>query len=701
MAAPTFVKDVMPVLNKASCTSGPCHGGAKGKNGFKLSLRGYDPEFDYRAIVHDMSGRRFNRTEPAKSLVLLKPTMELAHGGGQRFESNSRYYETILTWIADGAKFGDPVSATVSKLVLEPAEYFTEKAGSSQPLKVTAHYADGSQRDVTKDAIYTSNTPQVAEVNDDGIIKTVRKGEAAMLVRYEGKLAVMPVTVVTSKPGFAWGNSPEFNYIDRLNNEKLRRLKIQPSELAGDAEFLRRVSLDLIGLPPTPEETRAFVSNRMESRAKRAAMIDKLMAREEFVNHWSVKWSDLLQVNRTKLGDKGVWAFREWIREALIENRPYDKMVRELITARGSTYSNPPANFFRFTREPKVAMETTTQLFLGVRMVCAQCHDHPFEQWTQNQYYNLSAFFGKLAVKGGEAGDEEVVYDKREEFDILHPKDGRVMPAKFLYEVGAVDVREEDLRVSLADWLTSPKNPLFAKSMANRLWSYFFGRGIIEPVDDIRASNPPSNAPLLDAMTKDFLDHGYDLRHLIRTIVNSRTYQLAYRTNEWNEDDESNFSHALPRRLTAEQLFDAVYIAAGTRPKLDMVPKESLAQDLPDPAVGRGGFLDIFGRPERQTSCECERRSEMSLVQALNLLNGSTIAEAIADPAGRIAKLILAGVNDKKLVEEIYLATLGRMAESAETDFALTYLGKGGGRAERAQDLMWALMNSNGFLFNR
>src|SRR5688572_25369452 len=304
MAAPTFVKDVMPVLNKASCTSGPCHGGAKGKNGFKLSLRGYDPEFDYRAIVHDMSGRRFNRTEPAKSLVLLKPTMELAHGGGQRFESNSRYYETILTWIADGAKFGDPVSAMVSKLVLEPAEYFTEKASSSQPLKVTAHYADGSQRDVTKDAIYTSNTPQVAEVNDDGVIKTVRKGEAAMLVRYEGKLAVMPVTVVTSKPGFAWGNSPEFNYIDRLNNEKLRRLKIQPSELATDGEFLRRVSLDLIGLPPTPEETRAFVSNRMESRAKRAAMIDKLMAREEFVNHWSVKWSDLLQVNRTKLGDK-------------------------------------------------------------------------------------------------------------------------------------------------------------------------------------------------------------------------------------------------------------------------------------------------------------------------------------------------------------------------------------------------------------
>jgi hypothetical protein len=699
--APTFVKDVMPILNKAGCTSGPCHGGAKGKNGFKLSLRGYDPEFDYRAIVHDMAGRRFNRTEPSQSLVLLKPAMQLAHGGGLRFEAGTPYYETILEWIAGGAQFGDPVAGQVTKLVVEPAEFFVDKADATQQLKVTAHYADGSNRDVTRDAIYTSNTPQVAEASDSGIVKAIRKGEAAMLVRYEGKLAVLPVTIVTDRAGFAWKNPAEWNYIDRLIGEKLRRLKIQPSEPATDAEFLRRVSLDLIGLPPTPEELRAFVNSRIESHAKRVAMIDKLMAREEFVNHWAVKWSDLLQVNRTKLGDKGVWAFREWIRESLTQNRPYDKMVRELITARGSTYRNPPANFFRFTREPKVAMETTTQLFLGVRMVCAQCHDHPFEQWTQNQYYNLSAFFGKLAVKGGEAGDEEVVYDKREEFEVLHPKDGRVMPAKFLYDVGGASVLEQDLRESLADWLTSPKNPLFAKSMANRLWSYFFGRGIIEPVDDIRASNPASNAALLEALTKDFLESKYDLRHMIRTIVNSRTYQLSYKANDWNQDDEVNFSHALPRRLTAEQLFDAVYIAAGTRPKLDQAPKESLAQDLPDPSIGRGGFLDIFGRPERQTSCECERRSEMSLVQALNLLNGSTIAEAIADPEGRIAKLILGGANDRKLVEEIYQATLGRGPSGAELDFALTYMGKGGGRAERAQDLMWALMNSNGFLFNR
>ncbi|MBM3736788.1 MAG: DUF1549 domain-containing protein [Acidobacteria bacterium] len=699
-AAPlSFVKDVMPVLNKTGCTSGPCHGGAKGKNGFKLSLRGYDPEFDYRAIVHDMAGRRWNRTDPKNSLVLLKPVMTIPHGGGLRFDEKSSYYRIIQQWIAEGAQFGDPVSATVSRLEVSPAEFFTEKPGSSQKLKVTAHYADGSSRDVTGDALYTSNNPTAAEVNDEGIVKTIRQGEAAMLVRYEGKLSVINVTAVPEAK-FAWKAVPEWNYVDKHVNAKLQRLKLQPSELASDSEFLRRVSFDLIGLPPSPEEVKAFVADRTETRAKRSAAINRLLARSEFVNHWTVKWSDLLQVNRNKLGDKGVWAFRDWIRESLAENRPYDRMVRELLTAKGSTYKNPPANFFRFTREPKVAMETTTQLFLGVRMVCAQCHDHPFEQWTQNQYYNLSAFFGSLAVKNGDDADEEVVYDKREEFEIHHPKDNRVMPAKFLFPVGGMGVREAEMRESLAGWITAKENPLFSKSMANRMWSYLMGRGIIDPVDDIRASNPASNPALLEALTKDFLDRGYDLKHLIRTIVESRTYQLSYKPNASNAGDEANFSHALPRRLSAEQLFDGIHIAAGVKPKFQLVPKDSLAQDLPDPSVGKGGFLDVFGRPERQTSCECERRSDVSLVQALNLLNGATIAEAIADPEGRIAKLALAGVSDRKLVEEIYLGALSRMPEGNELDLALTYVGKGP-RAERAQDLMWALLNSNAFLFNR
>ncbi|MEO7650443.1 MAG: DUF1549 and DUF1553 domain-containing protein, partial [Bryobacteraceae bacterium] len=576
----SFVRDVMPILNKAGCTSGPCHGAAKGKNGFKLSLRGYDPEFDYRALLHDLSGRRFNRVDPARSLMLLKPTQQLPHGGGLRFEPDTAYYKTIYDWIAEGTEFGDPVSAQVAKLDVQPPEMLFQKPGAEQQLKVIAHFADGSTRDVSKEALYSSNTPIVADINDTGLIKTERKGEAAMLVRYEGRLAVMNVTVLPEKQGFAWKPMEESNFIDKFINAKLQRVKILPAEVTSDAEFLRRVSYDLIGLPPTVEELRAFMADK--TPGKRAKMIDQLMARSEFIDHWALKWGDLLQVTRTRLGDKGMWAFREWIRESLAGNKPYDRMVRELITAKGSTFQNPPANYLRFTRDPKVAMETTTQLFLGVRMVCAQCHDHPFEQWTQNQYFSLSAFFAGVGIKDGTDSNEEIIYEKREDNEIKHPKDGRIMSPKFLYGAENLSPNEANLRQSLAEWLTSPGNALFGKSMANRTWSYFFGRGIIEPVDDIRASNPPSNPQLLDAITKDFVSHGYDLRRLIRNIVNSKTYQLSYRTNEWNADDEANFSHAQPRRLNAEQLFDGIYRATGTKPFFRGVPSDFTAQQLPD-----------------------------------------------------------------------------------------------------------------------
>jgi hypothetical protein len=695
----SFVRDVEPILNKVGCTQGTCHGAAKGKAGFKLSLRGYDPEFDYRALTQDLSGRRFNRVDPGRSLMLLKPTAQIPHGGGLRFDTESAYYKTIYRWIDEGADFGDPVSAQVTKLDIEPSEMLAPKTGVTQQLKVVAHYADGGSRDVSKEALYSSNTPTVADIDGTGVIKTERKGEAAMLIRYEGKLAVFNVTVLTEKQGFQWKPMEETSYIDRFINAKLERLKILPSEPASDSEFLRRVSYDLIGVPPTVEELQAFLADK--SAGKRSHVIDKLMADPRFVDHWALKWGDLLQVTRTRMGDKGMWAFREWIRESLAMNKPYDQMARELITARGSTFQNPPANFFRFTRDPKVAMETTTQLFLGVRMVCAQCHDHPFEQWTQNQYFQLTAFFGAVGIKDGMDSNEEIVYEKREGFEIKHPKDGRVMPAKFLYGVDKMSPREADLRQSLAEWLTSRDNPLFGKAMANRVWSYFFGHGIIEPVDDIRASNPPVNPQLLDALTKDFVDHNYDLRRLIRTIVNSRTYQLSFTANEWNVDDETNFSHALPRRLNAEQLFDGISIATGTKPFFKEAPAGFTAEELPDPKVGKGGFLELFGQPDRQTSCECERRTDVSLVQALNLLNGATIADAIADEHGRVSKLILSGVPDRQIVEQLYLAALDRKPEPKELDLAQTYLGGGMNRAERAQDLLWALLNSNAFLFNR
>ncbi|MBI3680651.1 MAG: DUF1549 domain-containing protein [Acidobacteria bacterium] len=698
----TFLKDVTPVLNKAGCMAGTCHGAAKGKNGFKLSLRGYDPEFDYEALLYDVSGRRFNRADPARSLLLAKPTMQVAHGGGSRFEIGSRYYNTILKWLESGAPFGDPAKDKVAKLEVQPGELFFEKPGLKQKVLTKAYFGDGSSRDVTAEASITSNTPEVADVTD-AIVDAKRKGEAALLVRYEGKFVTAPVTILNPKEGFAWKTLPRHNYIDELIDLKLKRLKIQPSPAAGDAEFLRRVSLDLIGLPPTPKEIREFLAQTGDARARRARAIDRLMKRPEFVDHWTVKWGDLLQNSRRFLGDKATWGFREWIRESIAANKPYDRMVRELLTSRGSAYQNPAANYYRVTRDPKPSMEKTSQVFLGVRMVCAQCHDHPFEQWTQSQYYELAAFFAAVGLKPGYESGDEILYVKRQDSEVTHPKTGRVVAPKYLVaSVGAPPVQTAgDRREALAEWLTSKNNPFFAKAIANRLWSYFFGKGIIDPVDDIRASNPPVNPALLDALMKDLVEHGFDLQHLIRTIVNSRAYQASIETSEWNADDTINFSHQTPRRLSAEQLADALEMATGSRPKFAEAPEDSKAQQLPDPHIGKDGFLDLFGRPQRESSCECERRSDLSLPQAMNLVNGGDIADAIADPKGKVAQMVTAGWSDRQMIEEMYLSALGRLPSPAEYDKAVTYLRGGGSRAVRAQDLQWALLNSKGFLFNR
>ena len=409
----SFVRDVAPVLNKVGCTAGTCHGSAKGKNGFKLSLRGYDPEFDYEALLYDMSGRRFNRADPARSLMLAKPTQQVAHGGGLRVELGSHYYKTILHWISAGVPFGNLAGDRVEKLEVLPNEVFLHGPDKTQQVIALAHYPDGTVRDVTGEINISSNTPDIANVDASARVKSERKGEAALLVRYEGKFVAVPVTVLNPNPGFVWSKLPQYNYIDELNDAKLKRLKIQPSPAADDAEFLRRVSLDLTGLPPKPEEMRAFLADKTETRAKRSRVIDELLARPEYVDHWTLKWGDLLQSSRRYLGDKGMWEFRDWIRDSIAQNKPYDKFVHEMLAARGSSYENPAANFFRVTRTPKVSMEKTTQLFLGVRMVCAKCHDHPFEKWTQNQYYELAAFFASVGLKPGFQSGDEIVYDKR------------------------------------------------------------------------------------------------------------------------------------------------------------------------------------------------------------------------------------------------------------------------------------------------
>ena len=699
----TFLRDVMPILNYTGCTAGACHGSAKGKNGFKLSLRGYDAEFDYRALLFEVSGRRFNRAVPEESLMLAKPTMRVPHEGGLRFDADSEYYDTIVRWISQGAAYGDPKADAVVRLEVKPEEMALSAPGQKQSLKVTAHYGDGSTRDVSGMAVLESNSTSTAKIEEGGTVLGERVGEAAIMVRYEGKFTTVPLTVLNPAPGFSWKQHTQNNFIDEHIDAKLKGLKIQPSGLAADDVFVRRVYLDLTGIPPTPEQARSFLEDPNSSRVKRARLIDQLVGSRKYVDHWSLKWGDLLQSNRKHLGEKGMWAFRQWIRDAIASNQPYDDFVRELLTSVGSTFQTPAANYFRVNDDPKLAMETTTQLFLGVRMVCAQCHDHPFERWTQNQYFQLSAFFAAVGMKPGFDSDEQIVYLKREDADFLHPKTNKPVEPEYLLasaampEIGAFG----DSREALAVWLTSEKNPYFAKAIVNRVWSYFFGRGIIEPVDDIRGSNPPINPALLEALEEDFVASGFDLQHLVRTIVSSRTYQAAMETNEWNEGDEINFSHFRPRRLPAESLLDAMTIATGARPDFPEVPEDFSAQQLPDPHVDTGGFLNMFGRPERESPCECERRNDLSLPLAMSLVNGPTLADAVAHPDGRIAKAILAGRDDRGLIEELYLSSLGRFPTPDEMDNAITYLGSAPGRAAKAQDLLWALINSNSFLFNR
>ena len=493
---------------------------------------------------------------------------------------------------------------------------------------------------------------------------------------------------------------PQYNYIDQKIDAKLQRLKIQPSPVVDDATFLRRVSLDLTGQIPTPKAVQAFLADPTPSRQKRSKLIDQLIASPAYIDHWTVKWGDLLQSSRKYLGDKGVYAFREWIHDSIAANKPYDKMVRELLTARGSSYDDPAANYFRVTRDAKPTMEKTTQVFLGVRMVCAQCHDHPFERWTQNQYYQMAAFFSAVGLRAGYEVGEEIIFDQRSGYEMKHPKDGHVVQPEFLVaSAGAVAVPPMSAAATRwPQWITSRDNPFFAKAIANRVWSYFFGKGIIDPVDDIRASNPPSNPALLDALTKDLVDHNFDLQYLMRTIANSRAYQTSIEVNEWNAGDRDNFSHAFPRRLSAEELMDAVSAAAGVRPNFPEVPEDTAASQLVDPHIGKEGFLDVFGRPLRESACECERRTDFSLPQALNLVNGATISDAVADPKGRVANLVLSGKSDAAMVDELYLASLGRPPSAEERERGVRYL-TGGARTMRAQDLLWALLNSKAFLY--
>jgi hypothetical protein len=694
-----FTRDVMPLLAGVGCNAGTCHGSAKGKNGFKLSLRGYDPEFDYNALVNELQGRRVNRVDAANSLMLLKPAAQVPHEGGLAMPVGGRQYETILEWIKEGAKF-EPDSGTArpSRLEVLPAEAALDLPGRTQRLIVLAHYPDGAVRDVTRDAVLTSNSIDTVRVTGSEVVG-MRRGEASVGVRYEGNYGVVNVSIMGDRTGFAWAPMPVYNFVDTHINAKLEKMKILPSEECTDAEFVRRLYLDLTGLAPTAKQARAFIEDPTPGREKRLNLIDKLLGGNDFVDFWSNKWADLLQCNSKTLGEEGVWVFREWIREAVAQNMPYDQFARTLVTAEGSSVDNPPVNYMRTLRETGKITEDVSQTFLGVRFSCNKCHDHPFERWTQNQYYEMGAFFARLAFKPGSRPGEEIVFDNFRGGEVTHPKTNVNVDPKVPYGQNPDWHKARFREAALADWLVSKDNPFFAKSYANRVWSYFFGRGIIDPSDDIRAANPPINPELLDALTEDFVKSNFDVQHLIRTVVSSRAYGLSIRSNQWNHDDLINFSHAIPRRLTAEQMMNAVAIATGTKTRLTGLPDGVRPEALADGMNEGSDFLKLFGRPKRETACECERTSNVSLAHALNLINGHLISDSCTSQDNALAKLVAREPDNRKVIEELYYMTMSRPPTEAE--LSNVDLGSGAQRLPAAEDLAWALMNSPAFLFNR
>jgi Protein of unknown function (DUF1553)/Protein of unknown function (DUF1549) len=675
---------VQPALSRMGCNAGTCHGSKEGKAGFKLSLRGYDPLFDHRALTDDIGSRRFNRAAPDLSLMLLKATGSIPHVGGVRTDVGHPYYELVRDWISQGVKL-DLKAPRVTKIDVLPVNPVVPLPGMKQQVTVMATYADGSKRDVTREAFIESGNIEVIEANSTGVLTTLRRGEAPVLVRYEGAYAATTIVCMGDRSGFAWEQRPPLNYVDQLVDRKLKAVKIVASELCSDEEFVRRVYLDLTGLVPTSAQVREFLSDSRASRAKRDALVDSLIGSREYIEHWTNKWADMLQVNRKFLGEEGAAALRNWIKERVARNQPYDQFAREILTARGSTIENPAAAYWKIIRDPASLMENTTHLFLAVRFNCNKCHDHPFERWTQDQYYQLSQYFAQVGRKemkefdgkkvGGSAVEGavplvEVIYDSGSG-DVKHDRTGQVVQPEFPYAhsgVGSGSTGKMPVaprREQLADWIASKDNQYFAKSYVNRLWGYLFGVGIIEPIDDIRAGNPPTNPELLEALTKEFISSGFDAQQILRTICKSRTYQLSVVTNKWNDDDTINYSHAVPRRLPAEALFDAIYAATGATEKLPGIPAGFRAAQLPD-AGASIPFLDDFGKPPRESACECERSSGMVLGPILKLINGPTVADALGDPASELNQLAAKEKDDGKLIEEVFMRFLARKPSAGE-----------------------------------
>ncbi len=688
-----FENDIIPIFSRYSCNSSGCHGKAEGQNGFKLSVFGFDPAADHAALTKEARGRRIFPAAPEASLLLGKISGTIAHGGGVRVRRGSDDYATIRDWIAAGAPFGNSESPTVSLVRVEPRERQLAMRGSQQ-LRVIARFSDGRETDVTALARFQSNAEGLATVSPTGLVSTGSSpGEAAVMVSYSHAVDVFRVVIPRIEAIEKWPALPEANFIDAHVWKKLRKLNVLPSEPCDDADYLRRVYLDVIGTLPTADEARQFLADK--DAAKRAKLVDALLDRTEYADYWALKWADLLRVDRQALGHKRAYGYYKWLRDSLAENKPYDRFVREIVTAEGPLGEVGPASFYKVVSKPGEAASTLAQVFLGVRIACAECHHHPYDRWSQSDFFGMQAFFVPVGIRNGPAGEVLLANGSPE---AKHPRTGATIFAHALATAEPKEVTKGDPRPALADWMTAPENPYFARNLANRLWAHFLGRGLVEPVDDVRATNPPTNPELLDALAKKLVESKYDVKALIRTITASRVYQLSTKPNATNERDEQNYSRAPLKRIPAEVLLDMICQTTGVPEKFSGVPTGTRAIQLWDSKVPHE-FLKLFGRPVRASACECERVHEPSVAQVLHFLNAPELHAKLSHEGGTVARLVKK--KDAELAEELYLTFYSRHPTADEEKIAVDYLKKNAGhRIEATEDLAWSLMNSLEFVFN-
>lgn len=690
----SFVHEVLPILTKARCNSGGCHGKAEGQNGFKLSLFGFDAGFDHDALVNESRGRRVVLAQPNRSLLLRKGAAEVPHGGGRKIEPGSPQYRRLLRWVASGAPLSVPNEQPVVGIEVEPA-LVDMQAGESRQLRVTAIDAQGGKRCATIEADYVSNAEHIVSANHRGLLLASDvPGEAAVLVRYLGHVAVCRVT--RPRPSAGFPRPPEHNFVDRHVWDKLVRLGIQPSDLSDDATILRRTYLDTIGTLPSAAEARRFLTDTAAD--KRGKLVDELLTRPEYADYWAMKWADVLRADKIKITPQGTVGLTRWLRRQFTINRPYDEMAREILTAQGSVQSESPAGFFKSLDQPELASRSVSQLFFGVRIECAQCHHHPSERWGQDDYAGLAAFFSGVAVKKLPDGTDAII--SRAGADQKHPRTGELVPARALGAKPADFTGVTDRRQVLATWATSADNPFFARAIVNRIWAHYFGRGLVEPIDDLRVTNPATNEPLFDALAAYLKEVRYDLRAFTRTLLTSRAYQLTAETNSTNHDDRQNFSHAMPKALPAEVLLDGLCQTTGMPEKFEGWPLGVRSIQVWDNRMP-SYFFRIFGRPVRATVCECERSNEPSISQALHLINSPEINAKIGHRHGLARRLADSPLSPDEMTDEIYLGTLARFPTADErTLMKSAFETAGSNRHQAVEDILWSLLNTKEFLYN-